>query len=48
MLAVLAFDAATACRVFDIARAAREMPDALAILKRALRSFGVRSKAPPN
>ena len=54
----LAFDAATACRVFDIARAAKETPDAPAvdtvpedaprILKRALRSRGVRPKAPPN
>ena len=54
----LAFDAATACRVFDIARAAKETPDAPAvdtvpedaprILKRALRSRGVRPKAPPD
>ena len=54
----LAFDAATACRVFDIARAAKETPDAPAVdtvpedaprtLKRALRSRGVRPKAPPD
>ena len=54
----LAFDAATACRVFDIARAARETPDAPAvdtvpedaprILKRVLRINGVRPKAPPD
>ena len=54
----LAFNAATACRVFDIARATRETPDAPAvdtvpedaprILKRVLRINGVRPKAPPN
>ena len=52
-----AFDAATACRVFEIARAAKETPDVPAVdivpedaprvLKRALRSRGVRPKAPP-
>ena len=54
----IAFDAVTACRVFDIARAARETPDIPAvdivpedapeILEVALRSNGVRPKAPPN
>ena len=54
----LAFDAATACRVFDIARAARETPDAPAvdavpedapgILRIALRSCGARPRAPPD
>ena len=50
--------AAAACRVFAIARAARETPDIPAvdivpedapeILEVALRSNGVRPKAPPN
>ena len=54
----VAFDAVTACRIFDIARAARETPDIPAvdivpedapeILEVALRSNGVRPKAPPN
>ena len=54
----IAFDAVTACRVFDIARAARETPDAPAIdivpedapgfLRIALENRGVRPRAPPN
>ena len=44
----LAFDAATACRVFDIARAARETPDAPGIPGIALRACDVRPRAPPN